>query len=99
VNGAGELKSNSLVYLGDFKDGEIFGKGTFTWTKDDLQLKFSGTSQDRTFLNGKFEAKQGSNVVASFEGVFNVPFPTANLQPPSEPLEESKENFEPVVPV
>ena len=57
MNGAGELKSNSLVYMGDFKDGEIFGKGTFTWTKDDLQLKFSGTSQDRTFLNGKFEAK------------------------------------------
>ncbi len=42
ISGNGELKSGSLIYSGDFKDGEICGKGTFTWTKDDLQVKFAG---------------------------------------------------------
>lgn len=71
-----------------------YGKGVFTWTKDDLQLKFSGTTQDRTFVQGKFEAKQGSKVVSTIEGLFNVPFPNSNDEPLSDPLEETKEHVE-----
>ena len=44
IAGTGELKSSALNYQGDFKDGEISGKGTFTWSKDGAQLKFSGLS-------------------------------------------------------
>jgi hypothetical protein len=57
LNSTCELKSNTLLYSGDSKDGEICGKGVFTWTKDDLQLKFNGTTQDRTFIQGKFEVR------------------------------------------
>jgi hypothetical protein len=34
LNGTAELKTNNLTYSGDFKDGEISGKGTFKWTKE-----------------------------------------------------------------
>ncbi len=95
LSGQGELKSSSLTYQGDFKDGEICDKGTFNWIKDEFKLKFAGTSQDRTFVQGKFEVKKDSTVVSSFEGIFNVPFSTANTQPPSQLPEESKENVEP----
>jgi len=43
--------------------------------------------------------KQGSTVVSTFEGIFNVPFYTANTQPPSQLAEETKENFQPASPV
>ena len=49
ITGTAELKSNALSYQGDFKDGEISGKGTFTWPKDGLQLKFAGQTQNQIF--------------------------------------------------
>lgn len=57
LTGTGDLKSNALNYQGDFKDGDLSGKGSFTWVKNEFQLKFAGICQDNTFLSGKFEVK------------------------------------------
>jgi len=49
ISGTAELKSNALNYHGEFKDGDISGKGTFTWTKDASSCKFAGYSQNQVF--------------------------------------------------
>lgn len=74
MNGQAELKCNNLSYSGEFKDGEISGKGTFKWTKEGLTCQFQGMIKDSKFLSGKFEIKQGEKTIHSFEGVFDVPF-------------------------
>lgn len=58
VMGPGELKSKTMQYSGDFKEGAIFGKGILTWTSsDNRQLKWNGLTDGSQFVSGKFEVR------------------------------------------
>lgn len=73
INGAGELKSESANYSGDFKDGVISGKGSLLWSNQTRQLKFTGLFDSVNFISGKLEIKDGDQV-KNIEGLFEVPF-------------------------